>query len=166
LGVSSTTAAGYGFASFRGNYILRRSFCCGGQLRGVTALASFSDFVPLSSYTSPGNVSGSTANYNSAAYTLSGVVRSTAAIAPYGFNNTNPAYTADYTPVMFGYSLSPYLRTDMPNDMAVHFAYTTTSISYGDRIVVSSGVEEWEVLDFTNTSLSTTAAPVLLARVV
>ena len=166
LGVSSTTGAGYGFASFRSNYILRRSFCAGGSLLNRTILSSYADFVPLGSYTSPGNVTNNANNYQSAAYVLSSVVRATTTIAPYGFTATNPAYTADYTPVMFGYSLSPYVRTDMPNDMAVHFAYTTTALSFGDRIVVASGSEEWEVLSFANTTIATTAAPVLLARVV
>jgi hypothetical protein len=166
LGVSSTTGAGYGFASFRSDYMLRRSFCCGGSLLNRTLVSSFADFVPLGSYTSPGNVTNNASNYQSAAYLLGSVIRNTTTIAPYGFTNTNPGYAQNYTPVMFGYSLSPYIKTDMPNDMAIHFAYTTTSIAYGDRIVVSAGVEEWEVLDFVNTTISTTAAPLLLARVV
>jgi hypothetical protein len=166
LGVSSATAAGYGYLSFRSEYILRRSYCAGGSLRNLTTLASFSDFVPLVSYTAAGNVANATANYQSAGYLLSGTVRSTTVLAPYGFNNTNPAYATDYQPVMFGYSLSPYTKSDMPNDMAVHFSYTTTSFSYGDRIIVSAGVEEWEILSFANTTINTTASPLLLARVV
>jgi hypothetical protein len=166
VGVSSTTSVGYGYASFRSNYLLRRSFCTGGSLVDRTIVGSYADFVPLGSYTAPGNFSNQAGNYQSAAYILGSTIRSTTTIAPYGFTNTNPEYTTNYTPVMFGYSLSPYIRTDMPNDMAIHFAYTTTAISYGDRIVVSAGIEEWEVLNFANTTISTTAAPVLLARVI
>jgi hypothetical protein len=167
LGVSSTVAASYGFITFRSDYMLRRSYCSGGSLHNRTAVAGYLDFVPLSSYTSPGNASNNTGNYISSVHTLSAnIIRSSTVIAPYGFTNTNPVYTDDYTPVMFSYSLSPYIRTDMPNDMAIHFAYTTTSIAYGDRIVVTAGIEEWEVLSFANTTLDTTAAPVLLARVV
>jgi hypothetical protein len=166
LGVSSATAAGYGYLSFRSEYILRRSYCAGGSLLNRTTLASFADFVPLVSYTAAGNVTNNASNYQSAAYLLSGTVRNTTVLAPYGFNNTNPAYATDYQPVMFGYSLSPYTKSDMPNDMAVHFSYTTTSFSYGDRIIVSAGVEEWEILSFANTTINTTASPLLLARVV
>jgi hypothetical protein len=166
LGVSSATAAGYGYLSFRSEYILRRSYCAGGSLLNRTTLASFADFVPLVSYTAAGNVTNNASNYQSAAYLLGSTVRNTTVLAPYGFNNTNPAYATDYQPVMFGYSLSPYTRSDMPNDMAVHFSYTTTSFSYGDRIIVSAGVEEWEILSFANTTINTTASPLLLARVV
>jgi hypothetical protein len=166
LGVSSTTSVGYGYLSFRSEYMLRRSYCAGGSLVNRTILSSFADFVPLVSYTAPGNFSNQASNYQSASYLLSGTVRSTTVLAPYGFNNTNPAYATDYQPVMFGYSLSPYTKSDMPNDMAVHFSYTTTSFSYGDRIIVSAGVEEWEILSFANTTIDTTASPLLLARVV
>jgi hypothetical protein len=166
LGVSSTTSVSYGYLSFRSEYMLRRSYCAGGSLVNRTILSSYTDFVPLFSYTAAGNFNNNASNYQSASYLLSGTVRSTTVLAPYGFNNTNPAYATDYQPVMFGYSLSPYTKSDMPNDFGIQFNYTTTSFSYGDRIIVSAGVEEWEILSFVNTTIDTTASPLLLARVV
>jgi hypothetical protein len=167
LGSNSPTFFAYGYASFRSNYILRRSFCCGGSLADSTSLSGYANFIPLGSYTSLGNnLSAAGSNYSSSVYVVNGAIASTTTIAPYGFNDTNSAYSSDYTPVMFGYSLSPYIKTDMPNDMAIAFAYTISALAYGDRIVVSAGSEEWEVLSFVNTTLSRSPAPMLLARVI
>lgn len=85
---------------------------------------------------------------------------------PYGFSEVNTAFTANYTPVIFGYSYSPYVQQSMPVDFGLQFSYLPTTFSFGDRVVVTAGAEEWEVLDFRNNNTNTSGSPLLLARVV
>jgi hypothetical protein len=85
---------------------------------------------------------------------------------PAGLNNTNPAYATDYVPVLFGISYSPYVNTPLPADFAIYFPFTATQFSFGDNVVISAGTEEWEVLAFANNNQTTSANPLLLARIV
>lgn len=85
---------------------------------------------------------------------------------PYGFPDTNSAFASDYTPVIFGYSYSPYVLEPVPIDFGLQFSYLPGSFQFGDRLVVEPGVEEWEVFDFRNNSTTTSASPLMLARVV
>lgn len=165
--VISTTSNGRGSIAFASHMIMRRSYCGGGILYNSTSSTGYKYTIPLSVYFGGGHASNSASvNYAVSDFQQGGLFRATATIAPYGFADTNTAYASDYLPIMYGYTLSPYMRTDMPSDMAIHFQYTTTQFAFGDRVVVSAGVEEWEVLGFANTSVSQTPSPLLLARVV
>jgi hypothetical protein len=85
---------------------------------------------------------------------------------PYGFNNVNPEYATNFTPVINGYTYSVYSRDSMPVDFAIAFAYGTTSYSFGDKIIVNAGVEEWEICGFANNINADAASSLLLSRVV
>lgn len=85
---------------------------------------------------------------------------------PYGFAGINSNFTTNYTPVVFGYSYSPYVQQSMPNDFGIQFNFTLASFSFGDRVVVTTGTEEWEVLAFSNGNSLSQSSPLLLARVV
>jgi hypothetical protein len=85
---------------------------------------------------------------------------------PYRLQRTNLPFASNYTPVLFGCSYSFYVNEPLPEDFAVYFPYTSTSFSFGDSIVITAGVEEWEVLNFANNSSADAANPLFLARLV
>jgi hypothetical protein len=91
---------------------------------------------------------------------------SDAVLVPYGFSNTNPAYTTNYTPIVNGYSYSNYITSNMPADFGIFFDYGTTAFAFGDRIVVSAGVEEWEIYLFANNATAEAPSALIVARVV
>lgn len=156
---SASTATTLAEIRFLDVYRLRRSYRDGQGLRAVTGNTGFiSANYPLHSYRSAANVSSTTAS--------SPVTTSSHIAVPYGFSQANSAFSADYTPVIFGYSFSPYITQSMPADFGLQFSYATTAFSFADRVVVTSGTEEWEVMDFRNNNTTTSGSPLLLARVV
>lgn len=143
---------------------LRRSFHTGGALRGNTTLASYNANWAFSTqrYYIWGNANSSTANWVNSATTNFGVV------LPTGFGNTNPAYTTNQTPVFSGVPYSLYQQTPLPSDFAVSGVFLASGMTPIDRLVVTAGVEEWEIIAVANnaTVSNDTASPVFLARVV
>jgi hypothetical protein len=144
---------------FLDTYRLRRSYRDGQGLRAVTSVSSYANATyPLHGYRSAANVPSTTAS--SPAITTPNVA------VPYGFSLANSAFATDSTPVIFGYSYSPYVNEAMPVDFGLQFSYSSSAFSFADRVVVVSGTEEWEVIDFRNNSTTTSGSPLLLARVV
>lgn len=142
---------------FRSVCYLRRSYHTQGTLRGRTAAAEFVRQHETLTYI---------ARPNNSTNSLNNEPTTNAVIVPYGFNNTNPAYTTDYLPVINGYSYSSYITSNMPADFGMFFPYGTTAYAFGDRIVVSAGVEEWEVYGFANNNDAVNASALIVARVV
>jgi hypothetical protein len=143
-------------------YAIRRSYHAQGFLRGITAVAQYLDTYYTLGYLGAGNASGSSTNYAGA----DNVVENKFILVPYGFNNSNPAYSTNSLPIINGYSFSNYSTSSMPADFGVFFNYGVTTFAFGDRIVVSSGVEEWEVYGFANNTDADSASALILARVV
>jgi hypothetical protein len=164
----STTTSARAAVEFNSAMMLRRTFAAQGSLRGMTSAAAFKRFIPTMAYGVMGNLNNSTANYLN--FTTADLATTTpflsGVLVPYGFNNTNPAYTSDYLPVINGYTYSFYTNTPVPADFGLSFDFSGTSFSFGDRVVVSAGVEEWEVLQFANNTTTTAGTALLLARVV
>jgi hypothetical protein len=154
--VTSPTSISIGTVQFTSIYALRRSYYIQGALRGESRIAAFLVSHITQSYAANGNANGNLTNY---ATTFSVLV-------PYGFNNANPAYTANYLPVINGYSYSNYTTSSMPGDFGIFFNYGVTAFAFGDRIVVSAGVEEWEVYSFANNTNADSASALIVARVV
>ena len=154
--VTSATGASRAFIEFQSIYALRRSYWAQGILRARTGVAQFLTYHYTLSYSASGNTSNVTTNY---AVTSSILV-------PYGFNNTNTAYTTDYFPIVNGYSYSSYVTSNMPADFGIFFNYGVTAFAFGDRIVVTAGVEEWEVYSFANNTDASSASALIVARVV
>lgn len=157
--VSASTGASRGSVNFRTALSLRRSYFVQGALRGVTAFSEY-----IRTYSTLGYVGWG--NTNAGVNILSTNEISEYVAVPYGFNNANPAYTTNYTPVINGYSYSNYTGSIMPADFGVYFDYSTTTFAFGDRIVVSAGVEEWEVYAFANNTDASSASALIVARVV
>lgn len=158
---SFSTTSQMGLARFRRGPALRRELTLGCGLVGNTSSGNYTDFVAsqdLSGYAGIGNLSNSINNYNLGAPNV---------FLPIGFSSTNPAYASNSNPVFHSLPHTPYTVNPLPSDFGISFHYATNSFSLGDTFVVSSGVEEWEVLDFSNgTSAITTASPIFLARVI
>jgi hypothetical protein len=156
----ATSAVSIGTVSFTQTYRLRRSYLNGFSLRSITTTARYLTERSVLTYAAYA-VSATTGTGQDRALTNSSEV-----LVPYGFNDANPAFTSDFTPVLNGCSFSPYLTNALPLDLGIHFPFTTTAFSFADKIIVDAGVEEWEVLDFANNNQATASNPLLVARVV
>jgi hypothetical protein len=161
--IVTTTPTGTSRASveFKSVYQLRRSYHSQGVLRGSTTISSFQAAFTTLGYVAFGNTAASSnTNYSSLA------VEAKFVAVPYGFNNTNTAYTTNYFPIVNGYSYSNYVTSNMPADFGIFFNYGVTAFAFGDRIVVTAGVEEWEVYGFANNTDTDNASALIVARVV
>lgn len=88
-------------------------------------------------------------------------------VLPIGFNNVNPAYTANYNPVFYSLPYCPYVESSLPADFGISFHYVNNTMNRGDKLIVTAGVEEWEILDRSNSgNINTGASSLFLARVV
>ena len=155
---NATSDASVGRVHFRDIYRLRRSYAQSQGLRGVTSFSSYVTRRKLFGYSSVGAPSSSS---TSSSDTNENVIS-----VPYRLQRTNLPFASNYTPVLFGCSYSFYVNEPLPEDFGVYFPYTNTSFSFGDSIVVTAGVEEWEVLNFANNSSADAANPLFLARLV
>jgi hypothetical protein len=159
--VATASAGGFNYSpadvNFNSRYALRRSYYSQGAFRSNTSGNSFS------------SATHQTLGYQASSNSTSSVNQvgsGSAVLVPYGFNNTNPAYTTDYTPIVNGYSYSNYTTSNMPADFGIFFSHGTTTFAFGDRIVVSAGVEEWEIYLFANNAIADAPSALLVARVV
>jgi hypothetical protein len=138
----------------------------GAFLRGDTAAANYIGANGYRggthTYAAFGNTSNS-AVANSVYYRIgTGMIH-----LPVWFNNTNPAYSADSNPVFHSLPYSAYVEGTLPADFGITFHYPQNTMSRGDKLIVSAGVEEWEIMDRANSATVTTgASPLFLARVV
>jgi hypothetical protein len=146
--------------------MLRRSHN-GAHLRGETTNTNYGASIGAAfgasiGYYGPGNVNVAATNNSVAGNGASPLVR-----LPVHFNNTNPAYSADSSPVFHSLPYSGYVTSTLPADFGIAFHYPQNTMSRGDKLIVSAGVEEWEILDRANNATVTTGASSLfLARVV
>ncbi|MCP9773723.1 hypothetical protein KBY66_14065 [Synechococcus sp. Tobar12-5m-g] len=151
---------------FENQLQLRRSFNGGRGLRGSTNLGDFiSHNHTVMAYGMVGNAN------NSAVTNLGGLNAGAGAMEalylPIGYNNTNPAYGTDVVPVFRSPKYSLYLDDNLPADFGVAAHYANNTMAVRDTLVVSAGVEEWEIIQVTNSAAITTgASPCILARTV
>lgn len=108
-------------------------------------------------YSFPGNSFSTTNNYSSAA--------TSSVLLPIGFNNVNPAYSADERPIFSGLPLSPYSSAAvLPPDFGITGLYTANNLDLFSLLVVSP-TEEWDVLAVRNgTTLGSDPTVAFLAR--
>jgi hypothetical protein len=141
--------------------VTRRSYLSQGSLRANTSSTTYYSNFKLAThrYIGLGNASNSTSNLYS---TGTGIV------VPIGFNNTNDAYTTDVNPVFAGAGYYSYINELLPADLGFSFHYANNTMAVQDTLVVSAGVEEWEMIHLLNNSFAppTGASPMFLARVV
>jgi len=153
----------YALAAFRNECPqLRRSYLCGGSLRGATSSSNYTSYYNIEtySYLGSGNQNNSTANLNGGS-SVSDIYM------PLGFNNTNPEYGTDVIPVFTGVNYWAYLAEAMPSDFGISFHYANNTMAVRDKLIVAAATEEWEMISVVNsTSLSGNASSMFVARVV
>ena len=160
--VATTTTQSFGRLGFRHETpAIRRSYLSGGSLRGATSSSSYNSYYDIIafSYIGLGNVNNST---------TTAVNSGTGIYLPTGFNNTNDAYATNSIPIFTGLNYTPYLAEGIPSDFGVSFHYANNTMSVLDKLIVTSGTEEWEMLTVANAQSGggTSASPMFLARVV
>lgn len=78
----------------------------------------------------------------------------------------NPAYSADSNPVFHSLTFHPYIVDSLPSDLGMTFHFASNAFDIEDTLIVSSGVEEWEVLDEIAGDAQYEATAMFLARMV
>lgn len=97
---------------------------------------------------------------------IRGDVRAATAL-PVGRSAVNPAYTADYLPICTGLPYSGYTSTPLASDFGIYMHFADNTMAFQDKFIVTTGVEEWEILNTVNNSVLTEyASPNFLARTV
>lgn len=86
---------------------------------------------------------------------------------PNGFSGVNTAYTQDYLPLFTGLPYSMYVANPMPSDFGIASHYINNNMSRYDKFIVSSGSNEWEIIDVANSSAGASwPSTLFLARTV
>jgi hypothetical protein len=161
---------------------LRRDLVLGSALNANTTAAQYAgalsgNFTPsglaILGYGAPGNspnnfsLNAERFGATSGVYAPSGGAAPGAVILPNNFTGTNPAFTTNSNPIYHSMPFMPYVAENLPLDFGITFQYASNTFSQGDRLIVSAGVEEWEVLDFAqNASAVVGASPIFVARMV
>lgn len=161
-----------GHISFQIGENLRRCLSIGTALRGVTTTLGDGTYhqaqINAYSYYGQGSASNDfggnqTSNYGGQGF---GNVGSGTPL-PVGRNYNNPEYTTDYVPICTNVPWNFWTPTRLANDFGVYMHYAANDIALGDRFVVQSAVNEWEVLNFANNANVTDgASPSFLARII
>ena len=135
---------------------LRKTFLGATHLNARTSVNEYLIGLQLLQYAALGNASNSSANISSG----------TAAIwLPSAHANTQTALGGDHTPVFTSIQCSPYIPA-LPADFGVAAYYASNAITIQDTLVVSAGVEEWEMISVANNATAGAARMMLMARVV
>lgn len=180
--LSSGSAARYATLSFLRGPALRRDLVVGSALYNSTnsGAGAYSNeeggaapAIPLIAYAAVGyesnnyfiNVNG--LQTRSTASIISAGARPGAIILPNNFTSNNPAFPSNSNPVYHSMPFMPYINENLPSDFGITFQYATNNFSVGDRLIVSAGLEEWEVVNYAgNASAVTGASPLFVARMV
>ncbi len=124
----------------------------------ATTNVNYSMPLALNRFEGPGNSTSFTSNVDNGG--------SAAAVRlPYAFTNTASGIDSNHTPVFTSPSFSPYM-TPCPDDIGIAAYYASNSIAVQDTLVVSSGVEEWEMIHVANNANVAAGRIITLARVV
>jgi hypothetical protein len=159
-----------GFVSFRLQENLRRCLLTGTALRGVTNLldgnsAAFhlcdSGCYTYSGYGSQNASLSSNLGTFSVSRTGSNIV------LPVGRSSANPAFVTDYVPICTDLPWSPWTPTTLAEDFGIYMHYNDNTIGYGDRFIVQSALNEWQVLSFVNNAnVNDGATATFVARII
>ena len=168
--VTTSIASRGGYLSFRLQENLRRCLLTGTALRGVTGLTDgnyitfhMADF-SCYTYLGLGSQSGNLSNNIGA----SGPSPTGSAIAlPVGKSSANPAFVTDYVPICTDLPWSPWTPTTLAADFGIYMHYNDNNIGYGDRFIVQSALNEWQVLSFANNAnVNDGATATFVARII
>jgi hypothetical protein len=158
-----------GCISFNTEENLQRCLLTGTALNGQQTHFAFHNMAHTSrSYVGLGSSPTDTYfnNFPSSAYGNSSFGNS-CSILPVGKNAANPAFTTDYIPICTDLEWCPWTPTRLASDFGVYMHYADNTTGYGNRFIVSSGINEWEVIGVANNAyVNTGASATFLARVI
>jgi hypothetical protein len=159
----TTVNARSGQIAFQRGPTLRRDLLVGAGLNAATSASEYNSAGWQTSrnilaYSAVGrSTAGLGNNYNTTSPSI---------ILPTALSSVNPAYAANSNPVFHSLPFNPYVAESLPSDFGLTFHYASNAFDPGDTLVVSSGTEEWEVLDSAANTVDTGATPLFLARMV
>jgi hypothetical protein len=136
----------------------RRELLLGSSLNNSSTGSGVPSRVPCSEYCIPTNYG----NNNQVSLPEEGF------LLPGWTTAANPSAGSDFNPVFNGIRLTSIHSTDLPADFGVSSIKNSDILAIQDNATVSAGVEEYEILAFSNsgTTNSLTSNPVFLARTV
>jgi hypothetical protein len=160
--VETATSNRAGYTFFAIPQALRRCLSFGSALRDS---ADGADYSAMNIY--PYSYVGAGSASNQGSSNLRGWNNAGARIpVPIGRNYVNSAFASDYVPIISNIPWNYYTPTRLANDLGVYMNYASNSIALGDRFIVQSAINEWEVLNFANnTVLTDGASATFLARI-
>lgn len=158
--IIAVTDSQMGYVWFRVRENIRRCLLTGAALSGITSFNGNGYFHNIewnqASYFGVGSRANSGGNLNVAI----GIA------LPIGKASANPAFATDYIPICTDLVWSAFTPTKLAIDFGIYMHYADNTTAYGDKFIVQSSVNEWEVLQFTNNSIvNDGASPTFLARV-
>lgn len=166
----------YSTIEYRQHLMLRRSYhAAAASLRGATYNGYYNvgtdgtNYVlfPVKKYLGVGFANNTTANVPNAS-SYDDAVDAAPIFLPVNFTSVNPAFTTNSNPVFTGSQYSDYLFDSLPDDFGISMHYANNNMALQDTLVVSAGVEEWEIVWFSNNPNAGTegSSPLFLARIV
>lgn len=168
IDINTYTSGRNGFVSIRMPENIRAALLTGYALKGSVNTGNGSGtFHALPLYTHCYAGLGNQSDSGGGNYSNVGSGYNACTFLPIGRLNSNPAFTSDYVPICSGVPWSAFTSTPLASDFAVYMHYADNNITLLDTFVVSSGVEEWETVAYTNSAyVNDGASPLFLARVV
>jgi hypothetical protein len=162
-----------GVVNFRLEENLRRCLSIGTALRGTvfttSGLKNTFHNASLNAYTYVGMGIESADYERNVLFNADGISNSngSAVILPVGKSVANPGFVTDYIPVCTELPWSPWTPTLLANDFGICMYYDDNSIGYGDRIIVQSALNEWQVINqANNANVNDGASATFLARLI
>jgi hypothetical protein len=158
-----TTDQSAAILSFNSRCGLRRSFLLGSGLPGSTTSQAEAR-MSTACYTILGRSTTSSNNDDGLGLQYVGTPSGFSFILPLGTTTANPAYTTNSNPIFNGMPFSLYVsNTAIPPDFAIIPHFSNNTMAPLDKFVVTSGVEEWEIITVVNNTTAVTGASVALA---
>jgi hypothetical protein len=154
----TSTSFNTSIAFYQGAGHTRRTFLASSALRGSTSSSSYIFTPYVFKYSGFGNANNSSANYNT-------LDSATAVWLPTAAVNTQSSLASDHTPVFTSPTVSPY-QAALPSDFGIASYYSSNAMAVQDTFVVSSGVEEWEMITVSTNTNTDASRLLLLARTV
>lgn len=138
----------------------RRTYLGGAGLRGITNTSPepYSRIIYVGRLLAPGNISNDSSNLNST-LSWSGLW------LPVAHVNTQTGLTQTHSPVFTNPPASPYMAA-MPSDFGVVCYWESNAMAIQDRLIVTAGLEEWEMITIAGSSFSDAGRVLFMARVV
>jgi hypothetical protein len=137
----------------------RRTYLGAAALRANITSSEYIDLASLQRISVVGNASGSSSNLSVDGTDASGLV------LPVALTNAQSGLVSNHNPIFTGPPTSPYMAS-MPSDFGVAGYFDSNSMAVQDKLIVSSGTEEWEMLAVALNAITDAGKVLFLARVV